>query len=135
MKLQLGKSINLIARVDQIEVVYENHEIKLVAHQFVHQPPQWRSNRPQHFKIISRRKQTKKAPTSIGAVISIAIKLYRLLTSCANFDFWLAALLLWIILFFANLSIMPETVLKSSSASALSVVDFNFLMKVLVVLC
>ena len=47
----------------------------------------------------------------------------------------LAALFLWMIFFFASLSIMDVTVFNSSVASLLSVVCFNFLIKVRVVLC
>ncbi len=58
-----------------------------------------------------------------------------LFANFANLDFWLAALFLWMMFFFANLSNADDTCLNKSDTIALSVVNLNFLIKVRVDLC
>lgn len=60
---------------------------------------------------------------------------YNFVTCLVNLDFKLAALLSWMIFFFANLSIIEITLANFAEASDLSVAIRNALIALRVVLC
>lgn len=70
-----------------------------------------------------------------GFYILIKLQYYNFATCLVNLDFKLEALLLWIIFFLANLSIIEITLDSFSVASDFSVANLNAFIALRVVLC
>ena len=89
-----------------------------------------------HCKISTRKTIRKNAPNMGRFFVFFVITTYYILATLPiNLLFKLAALFLWMIFLLANLSIIPTTLGKSSSAAFLSSSLRSFLIALRTVLC